>query len=84
MYFVGSHPVNDWSELTFRLGLVLWPTSIMLMAIQHPGMILFSAVVVSVAVLSNGLLYGLVFAFVLFVASTIKGSRSRRRSLGDP
>jgi hypothetical protein len=56
----------------------------MLMAIQHPGMILFSVVVVSVAVLSNGLLYGLVFAFVLFVASTIKGSRSRRRSLGDP
>src|SRR5438128_1497113 len=61
MYFVGSHPVNDWSELTFRLGLVLWPTSIMLMAIQHPGMILLSVVVVSVAVLSNGLLYGLVF-----------------------
>jgi hypothetical protein len=73
MYFAGS----QWSELTLRVGLVLWPTSIMLMAIQHSGMILFPLVVASLAVLSNGLLYGFVLAFVFFLTDTVKGSRSR-------
>jgi len=77
MYLAGSRPVSDWGDLTFRVGLVLWPTSIMLMAIQHPSMILFSLVVASLAVLSNGLLYGLVLAFVFFLTDSVKRSRSR-------
>jgi hypothetical protein len=77
MYLAVGSSTSDWSELTFLVGLVLWPTSIMLMAIQHPGMILFSVVVGSLAVLSNALLYGLVFAFVCFLTDTVKSFRSR-------
>jgi len=81
MYFAGSLPSTLWSEVVFRIGLVLWPTSIMLMAIQQPG-IIFSVSVLVLAMFLNGLLYGLIFAFAVFVMGAIRVARSRRRSVG--
>ncbi len=79
MYLAGSLPAALWSDVIFRIGLVLWPTSIMLMAIQQPG-IFFSVFVLGLAILSNGLLYGLIVAFAFFVTGEIRVAKSRWRS----
>lgn len=43
-----------------RAMVALWPTALGLMAVQSPAKTLFAVTVFAVAVLSNGVLYGLI------------------------
>ncbi len=59
LLYVQSQPNYD-AKLALsveKLSLVLWPTSIMLMAVQHSGLLGWMILVVSVA--ANAFLYGL-------------------------
>ena len=60
MYAASLNPRAAWSAPVASASLVLWPSSLMLMAIQRPGLTLYSAQVLGIAVLANGLLYGLI------------------------
>ena len=55
-----QHPGAGGANIVFRLATLLWPTSQMLMAVNSPGPTVFGVTVLALAVLSNGLLYGVV------------------------
>lgn len=55
-----QHPDAGGANIVFRVATVLWPTSQMLMAVNSPGPTVFGVTVLALAVLSNGLLYGVV------------------------
>ena len=55
-----QHPGVGGANIVFRVATVLWPTSQMLMAVNSPGPSVFGVTVLALAVLSNGLLYGVV------------------------
>ena len=54
------HPGAGGTNIVFKVATVLWPTSQMLMAVNSPGPTVFGVTVLALAVLSNGLLYGVV------------------------
>ena len=55
-----QHPGAGGVNIVFRVATVLWPTSQVLMAVNSPGPTIFGVTVLALAVLSNGLLYGVV------------------------
>ena len=55
-----QHPGAGGTNIVFKVATVLWPTSQMLMAVNSPGPTVFGVTVLALAVLSNGLLYGVV------------------------
>ena len=59
MYFAVTHPRSSYSAIVYLIGSVLWPGSLMLMAVQGPGITLFGVLIFVLAVLSNCLLYAL-------------------------
>jgi hypothetical protein len=69
-YAAALHPATAWTERVVLIGMILWPTQPMLMAIQPPGSTIFSVAVTATAVIANGILYGLLamLAFVLIHA----------------
>jgi hypothetical protein len=60
MVLTVQHPGAGGANIVFRLATLLWPTSQMLMAVNSPGPTVFGVTVLALAVLSNGLLYGVV------------------------
>ena len=60
MVLAVQQPGAGGANIVFRLATVLWPTSQMLMAVNSPGPTVFGMTVLALAVLSNGLLYGVV------------------------
>jgi len=61
MYFAVTHPRSAYSAIVYWIGSVAWPGSLILMAVQGPGITLFGVLVFGLAVLSNCLLYALLF-----------------------
>ncbi len=78
LLFVQSQPNYD-AKLALtveNLSLVLWPTSIMLMAVQHSGLVGWLILMVSAA--ANAFLYGLIGFATLAVYRKLHGIRAHR------
>ena len=80
-YAASRNPGAAWSAPAATASMVLWPAALMLLAVQPAGSTIFSAQVLGIAVLANGLLYGLVAGIgYLVMRGATAESRSTRYS----
>jgi hypothetical protein len=80
-YAASLNPGAAWSAPAATASIVLWPTSLMLLAVQPSSTTLFSMQVLGIAVLTNGFLYGLVSGIgYLAIRGATAESRSTRCS----
>jgi len=79
MYAASMNPRAIWSAPVSDASLVLWPTSLMLMAVQPGSTILFSAYIAGLSVFANGLLYALVAGLGYLALRGIQVAQSRPR-----
>ena len=60
MYAASVNPRAIWSAPVSDASTILWPTSLLLMAVQPGSTILFRAYVTGLSVFANGLLYAVI------------------------
>ena len=65
MYTTALRPTGRSEELLLRVATILWPTSPILMAVQPTSSMGFRIATLAIAILSNGLLYGVVAVLVV-------------------
>jgi hypothetical protein len=71
MYMIALRPTGRAEELLLTVATILWPTSPVLMAVQGTSSMSFRVAIFCIAVLSNGLLYGLVAVIVGIMLSKL-------------
>jgi hypothetical protein len=76
MYMTAIRPSTRWTGFVQDAGLLLWPTSIWLMAVQFDTPMLSRVWVSGLAVVGNGLLYAMVAALGCLVVRSF-GARGR-------
>jgi hypothetical protein len=76
MYITALRPTGRSEEMLLAVATVLWPTSPTLMAVQPTSSTPFRVGIFGIAVLSNGLLYGVVAGIVAIVRG--RGMTGRR------
>jgi hypothetical protein len=77
MYMTALRPTGRSEEILLAIASILWPTSPTLMAVQPTSSMFFRVATLGIAILSNGLLYGLVAGIVAIVLGRL-GMIARR------